>query len=155
MTDNKVYVSQDGTESVCCSRADGIGFDFLNQLEFPTLIVSTERNPVVSARAKKLRCRVLQDTHNKVESLNAHCETMNIDPTKIMFVGNDVNDIPVMRHVAYPVAVADAYPEVLNIAWHVLRTAGGQGVVREIIGSVIKFPPLLEVLGQRAAGVSC
>ena len=54
-TDNMVYVLQDGSEAVRCNRSDGIGLQKLNKLGIKTVIISTESNPVVSARAQKLK----------------------------------------------------------------------------------------------------
>jgi len=60
LTDNKVYVDQNGKESVCCSRSDGLAFDVLRKLKIPTYILSTETNIFVTQRAKKLKIPVIQ-----------------------------------------------------------------------------------------------
>jgi 3-deoxy-D-manno-octulosonate 8-phosphate phosphatase (KDO 8-P phosphatase) len=148
LTDNKVYVFQDGKEAVCCSRADGIGFDFLHKMNIPVVIISTESNPVVSARAAKLRVPVIQSQKDKYAALDKHCLENGLDVSRVMFVGNDVNDLPVMRQIKYAIAVADAFPAVKAVAWHILGTPGGNGIVREIIESVIDFPPADQILNS-------
>ena len=60
-TDNSVYISQDGIESVKCHRSDGLGISKLKSLKIPTYIISTESNIVVSVRAKKLKIPVFQN----------------------------------------------------------------------------------------------
>jgi 3-deoxy-D-manno-octulosonate 8-phosphate phosphatase (KDO 8-P phosphatase) len=142
LTDNKVYVFQDGSEAVACNRADGLAFDLLRAQGFPTVIISTERNPVVSARAEKLRIPVLQSSADKVAALREHCARNKLDPERAMFVGNDLNDLPIMAASAYALAVADAHPRVREMAWHVLETPGGAGVAREIVERIMDFPPM-------------
>ncbi len=137
LTDNRVLVSENGLEAVVCNRADGLAFDMLNTAQLPTMILSTENNPVVSVRATKLRVPVLQGIKDKRQELIDHCHEVGVDLANVMFIGNDLNDISVMRVVGYPVAVADAHPEVKNIAWKILSTNGGDGVAREIVERVL------------------
>jgi len=140
LTDNRVLVSQDGTESVYCSRGDGMGFDILRTAGIPAFIMSSETNPVVSARARKLKLPVAQAVKDKGESLLALCREQGFKPERIIFVGNDVNDLPAMRMAGFPVAVADAVPAVRQAAWRVLNTPGGAGVVRELIDTILGMP---------------
>ncbi len=139
LTDNRVWVLEDGTEAVACSRADGLAFDMLRQHGIPALIMSTETNPVVSARAKKLKVEVLQSVADKGETLAEHCEHAQIALEQVMFVGNDLNDLPAMKLVGHPVAVADAHPEVCAIARHTLNTPGGHGAAREVVEQLLKL----------------
>lgn len=138
-TDNAVYVNQDGVEQVRCCRSDGIGLSRLRAAGVPAQIVSTEANPVVVARAAKLKLPCRHAVENKGRVVIEICVEMGIHPRECMFVGNDVNDIPAFEEVGLPVAVADAYPEVDP---HVLfRTSkrGGFGAVREICDLVCDF----------------
>ena len=73
LTDNRVLVSQDGTEFVTCSRSDGLAFDILREAGVPTIIMSTETNPVVSQRASKLKVAVLQAVADKGTELTSYC----------------------------------------------------------------------------------
>jgi 3-deoxy-D-manno-octulosonate 8-phosphate phosphatase (KDO 8-P phosphatase) len=142
LTDNKVYVFQDGSEAVACNRADGLAFDLLRAQGFSTVIISTERNPVVRMRADKLRIPVLYSIADKVAALHRYCQENALNPERVMFVGNDLNDLPIMAASAYPIAVADAHPRVREKAWSVLQTPGGAGVAREIVERVVNFPPI-------------
>ena len=132
MTDNCVLVFQDGTEAVFANRADGWGIGQLRKAGFRQIILSTETNPVVSTRAKKLQIEVLQGKDDKARDLSDYCQYQGIDLAKVLYVGNDVNDLDVMRIVGYPVAPADAHPKVLAIAKHVTQARGGEGVIKEI-----------------------
>ena len=132
MTDNRVLVLQDGTEAVFSNRADGWGVGQLRQAGFRQIILSTETNPVVSARAKKLGLEVLQGSGDKSRDLTAFCQSHGISPGRVLYVGNDVNDLEAMRLVGYPVAPADAHPAVLAVAKHVTHARGGAGVIKEL-----------------------
>jgi 3-deoxy-D-manno-octulosonate 8-phosphate phosphatase (KDO 8-P phosphatase) len=69
LTDNLVYLNQHRDEWVSCSRADGLAFDVLHKLKKRVYILSTEKNPVVAARANKLKVPVLQGIGDKVQTL--------------------------------------------------------------------------------------
>lgn len=131
-TDNMVYVSQDGVESVRCWRSDGIGLTRLRSAGVNVLIVSTEVNPVVAVRAAKLGTPVLQGVDDKAAAIVEHCRRHGIDPRRTAFVGNDVNDIPAFLAVGVPIAVQDAHPEVLDHVVYRTVRPGGHGAVREV-----------------------
>ena len=131
-TDNTVLVGEDGRESVRCWRSDGLGLRRLRQVSVGCLIVSTETNPVVSVRARKLGIECLQAVEDKAAAITAYCGARGIGLKQVAYLGNDINDIAAFGIVGLPVAVADAYEEVLP---HVrCRTArpGGRGAVREL-----------------------
>ncbi|PRZ06548.1 YrbI family 3-deoxy-D-manno-octulosonate 8-phosphate phosphatase [Isoptericola sp. CG 20/1183] len=131
-TDDGVYVSQDGVEQVRVHRGDGLGVGHLRSAGVPLLILSKETNPVVTARARKLGVDVLQGIDDKATALRDWCAANRLDPDRVAYVGNDVNDLPALRVVGWPVAVADAHPDVLAAARVVTEARGGHGAVREI-----------------------
>lgn len=137
LTDNRVLVFEDGREAVFCNRSDGLAFDMLRHASIPTLILSTEKNPVVGARAQKLRVDVLQSVSNKKETLQNYCKKNKIPLHSVMFIGNDINDLEVMKTVGYPVAVSDAHPSVKNVACYISECIGGQGVARDVVENLI------------------
>ena len=162
-TDDHVQVDQHGVESVRVSRGDGLGVSMLQQTGLPFVIVSKERNPVVGARAAKLGVDVLQGIDDKVCALTGWLDRRGLDAREVAFVGNDVNDLPVMAAVGWPIAVADAHPEVLRAARLVLSRPGGDGAVRELCEMVLAGRPALDsqpdpMLSTRtvtATGPSC
>lgn len=131
-TDNSVYVSETGVESVKCSRSDGIGLSRLSDIGVLTLILSTESNPVVSQRAKKLQLDCKQDIKDKKNEILALSRELSIDLKNILFLGNDVNDLEALKVVGLPVAVADAYEEILPHVHYRTKKNGGHGAVREV-----------------------
>jgi YrbI family 3-deoxy-D-manno-octulosonate 8-phosphate phosphatase len=131
MTDNRVNVSETGLESVVCHRGDGFGLDRLRAAGVPMLVLSTEKNPVVAARCKKLKLEMSQGHDDKVAALRDLLTRRDIDPANVIFVGNDDNDLGSMEFVGFAVAVADSSPRVLAAADLVLAQKGGRGAVRE------------------------
>ena len=131
-TDNMVYVFEDGTEAVRCSRGDGIGLQKLKRLGIEAVIISTESNPVVSARARKLKIRCVQDCPDKRKTLEDIARETGISLAEVAFVGNDINDRPCLTSVGLPIVVQDAHPDVISLAAYRTQTRGGYGAVREI-----------------------
>ena len=131
-TDNTVYVFEDGREAVRCSRADGIGLSQLKQAGIATVIISTETNPVVGVRARKLGVRCIQGCADKRAALNTLLAELGLTLAQTAFVGNDVNDLPCLSAVALPVVVADAHPAVTAAARYQTQARGGRGAVREV-----------------------
>lgn len=130
-TDNSVFVSSDGVESVRCWRSDGLGLSRLRQLGVAAMIVSTEINPVVSKRAEKLRIECHQAVEDKAARIREICADRGISLDRAAFVGNDINDIPALEIIGLSVVVADAYPEAMKHADLRLSKPGGYGAVRE------------------------
>ena len=131
-TDNTVRVDQDGVESVRCWRSDGIGLSRIRSLGIKSVIISTETNPVVSVRAEKLGVECLQGVQEKAKSLNEWAQKNGIRLDDIAFIGNDINDIPALRIVGFPIGVADSYPEILKYTIYVTQKRGGYGAIREV-----------------------
>jgi 3-deoxy-D-manno-octulosonate 8-phosphate phosphatase (KDO 8-P phosphatase) len=143
MTDNRVYVTQDGLEFVACNRADGLGIGLIRSLGLDQLIISTETNPVVSARGAKLRLEVIQGVRDKRRALLDLCRSRGIDPARVLYVGNDVNDLEAMQAVGHRVCPCDAHASIRAISDPVLAAAGGAGVVRELADRLLEVykPP--------------
>jgi 3-deoxy-D-manno-octulosonate 8-phosphate phosphatase (KDO 8-P phosphatase) len=131
-TDNMVYVFQDGSEAVRCFRGDGIGLRKLERMGIETIIISTETNPVVSARSRKLGIRCVQGCEDKRAALETIIQEIGLALEQVAFVGNDINDIPCLTCVGLPIVVQDAHPDVIPHAWYQARARGGHGAVREI-----------------------
>jgi YrbI family 3-deoxy-D-manno-octulosonate 8-phosphate phosphatase len=132
MTDNRVLVDQEGVEAVFCHRGDGWGIARLKEAGVEVIVISTEPNPVVSARCRKLKIECVQDCANKLEALNEVMEQRGLTRNQVAYVGNDVNDLEAMGAVGVAIAVGDAVLEVRRIAALVTTKQGGEGAVREV-----------------------
>ncbi|MHB8131583.1 MAG: KdsC family phosphatase [Mobilitalea sp.] len=133
MTDNRVLVFKDGGEAVFVSRGDGLAVKAIKNMGIAQLIVSTESNPVVKARAKKLGIPLMQSVEDKKSVIEQYLKKNKILKEKVIFVGNDINDKEAMEFIGWPVAPVDAHSEIKSIARIILSARGGYGVVRELL----------------------
>jgi YrbI family 3-deoxy-D-manno-octulosonate 8-phosphate phosphatase len=136
LTDNRVLVDQDGKESVLCNRADGLAFELFRKINVPTFILSSEKNSVVVMRAEKLKIQVYHGIVNKERTLSKICLEKNYDLKKVMFVGNDINDLNVMMSCGYTACPSDSHKKIKNISTFKLKKEGGDGVARELIENI-------------------
>ena len=133
MTNNKVYVDQDGKETVQVNRGDGLGISEIKKLGFKQIIISTEKNLVVTTRAKKLDIYCLQGIENKKDVLMKYCKKNDFDLKNVAYVGNDINDKEAMEFVGYSFCPSDAHVCIKKLSNHILDTKGGNGVIRELL----------------------
>jgi len=136
-TDDRVLIDSDGREFVSVHRGDGLGIAALRKTGLKMLILSSEQNPVVAARARKLQLPVLHGIDRKDLALKQWCEEQGIAPERVLYVGNDVNDLPCFALVGWPVAVASAHDVVRGAARAVTTVPGGDGAVREIASWIL------------------
>jgi YrbI family 3-deoxy-D-manno-octulosonate 8-phosphate phosphatase len=135
-TDNRVWINEQGEETLAFSRSDGLGLRRLEEVGVRPLIVSMEQNPIVGARAKKLRVDCVQGVEDKLVVLRERTGELGVALKDTAYVGNDINDAECLRAVGVPVVPADAWPEVKPLARWVLSRAGGAGCVREFCDGV-------------------
>jgi len=131
-TDNSVYVLEDGTEAVRCWRSDGIGLSRLKKFDIQTMVISTETNPVVTARCKKLGIKCIQGCDDKAGVMEKTISEFGFTLKQTSYVGNDINDLECLQIAGLPIIVKDSHPDVFPFAKHVTQTPGGHGAVREI-----------------------
>ena len=148
LTNNLVHLDQDGKEWVSCSRSDGLAFDLLRKLEKPAYIISTEENPVVTARANKLKIRALQGVGDKVYALSTLAQKHGYSLDRILYVGNDLNDYHVMQSCGFSVCPSDSHEQIKEISDIVLKTCGGKGVVRELLEDVFNIDFISVLYGK-------
>jgi N-acylneuraminate cytidylyltransferase len=132
MTDNRVWVDENGREMVAAYRSDSMGINQLRKAGISSIVISTEANPVVSARCRKMNIPCEQGVEDKAVLLKNILAQRQVDPARVIYVGNDINDLPCFPLVACALAVADAQPAVLRQADIVLSRRGGYGAVREL-----------------------
>ncbi|WP_406332475.1 cytidylyltransferase domain-containing protein [Streptomyces sp. NBC_00203] len=136
-TDDRVLIDSEGREFVSVHRGDGLGIAALRKSGLTMLILSSEQNPVVAARARKLKLPVLHGIDRKDLALKQWCEEQGIAPERVLYVGNDVNDLPCFALVGWPVAVASAHDVVRGAARAVTTVPGGDGAIREIASWIL------------------
>lgn len=140
VTDNLVITDQDGKEAVVASRSDSMHIKKLREMGIEVMILSSEANPVVMARAKKMGVEAIHNVgmQDKGRVMREVLIQKNVNAENVVYVGNDLNDLPCFEVAGWAVAVADAYPEVIREADHVLTKTGGHGAIRELCEMVLK-----------------
>ncbi len=140
VTDNRVWVSEDGREMVAAWRSDSLIMSKLRAAGTQVVILSSETNPVVAARARKMKVEAIHGVglDDKAAVLKNLLAARNIDPAHVAYIGNDLNDLPCFEVVGWAVAVANAQPEVLRAADFVTSKPGGHGAVREVCDLILE-----------------
>ncbi len=140
LTDNRVWVDENGKEAVAAYRSDSLGLALLRgRARIEPLVISKETNPVVTRRCQKMNIPVIQGIDQKAEALAKVLHERGIDPKQVIYIGNDVNDLECFPIVGYAIAPADAEKEVLMSADLVLSRRGGQGAVREVCDMLMEL----------------
>lgn len=134
MTDNRVSVDENGTESIMVHRGDGYGVRMIKDtLKIPQIILSTEANPCVVRRGEKLKIPVIYNACDSKKSiLKNYCQKNNFTLSETLYVGNDLNDLDAMLLCGYHTCPSDAEPEILSVCDYTFTSKGGYGVVREL-----------------------
>lgn len=136
-TDDRVIVSEDGAESVICSRSDGFGLEKLRKAGYKLFVISKEQNPVVTKRCKKLQIECIHGIEDKPTVLQKWLDENSLAWSDILFIGNDLNDLVCIQKSAVGCAPSDARPQVLNAADVVLTRPGGHGALRELAEMIL------------------
>lgn len=154
LTDNKVWVDQDGRESVRCDRSDGLAFDLVRafkrqgKLDAEFFVLSKETNPVVLERTRKLQLSCHHCVGDKLAFMKEYLENRFASRhdrfSGLVYLGNDLNDLPLMRHAGYAVAPEDAHPLVRKISHLVIQRRSGEGFVRAFVEQLLGLDKLNE-----------
>ena len=139
ITDNRVWVDQDGHETVAAYRSDSVRVKDLREIGIEVMILSSEPNRVVEARARKMGVEAVHGValHEKGVVMREIIERKNLKPENVIFIGNDVNDLPCFEVAGWSVAVADAFPAIIQAADFVLSKTGGHGALREMCDLIL------------------
>jgi len=137
LTDNFVYVSEEGVENVRCYRSDGIGISNLVKSGIRVVIVSTESNNVVLKRAEKLKIPAFNAIKDKARIVIEYSKKLKVELKDVAFLGNDINDIDALKIVGHPFGVFDCFPEFFDIIIYKTKKRGGEGAVRELCDLIL------------------
>ncbi len=149
-TDNKLYLSEAGVESVVCNRGDGLGLAMLKQyiknkkIDIELYVLSKEKIRLAEIRMNKLRINCILSQDNKLEYIKSYLQKrFNVNPEKklsgVIYFGNDLNDLAVMECVGLSFAPDDAHELIKSVATYVSHKKGGDGFVREAIELLINL----------------
>ena len=132
LTDDRVWLNQDGEEFVATNRKDGLAVKRLKNLGIQVVITSTESNKVVLARGNKMGVEVLQGLSDKAESIEQYLELKNLTWEDVWYIGNDINDLGAIHNAKLSICPADAVKKVRKTVDVILQTNGGGGILSEI-----------------------
>ena len=139
LTDDRVWLNQEGEEFVAANRKDGLAISRLKKLGITVVITSTETNKVVTARAANLGIEALQGLSNKVEAIENYLSTHNLTWNDSWYIGNDVNDLGAIRKAKFSFCPSDAVDLVKKEASYKLTTRGGFGILAEVVSKIDKL----------------
>lgn len=138
LTDGGMYYSEHGDELKKFNTRDGMGFALLRNKRIVTGIVTSENVDLNKRRAQKLKLDVLEaGCKDKVAAVKALCEKYAISLENVAYIGDDINDLDVIKMVGYGCCPADAMPQVRDVAKYVTKAKGGEGVIREVVEAII------------------
>jgi YrbI family 3-deoxy-D-manno-octulosonate 8-phosphate phosphatase len=132
LTDDRVWLNQDGEEFVAANRKDGLAIKRLKNFGIQVVIASTETNKVVLARGNKMGVDVLQGLADKAEAIEKYLKERNLNWNDVWYIGNDVNDLGAIERATLSLSPADAVKKVRKTVDIVLKTNGGKGILSEI-----------------------
>lgn len=139
LTDDRVWLNQDGEEFVAANRKDGLAVKRLKNIGIQVVITSTETNKVVLARGNKMGVEVLQGLADKAESIDQYLKQKNLFWNDVWYIGNDVNDLGAIEKAKLSICPADAVQKVKKTVDVNLTTNGGYGVLSEIATELEKI----------------
>lgn len=138
LTDGGMYYSEHGDELKKFNTRDGMGFGLLRAKGIVTGIVTSESVDLNRRRAEKLKLDILEaGCRDKVEAVKRLAEERGIPMEQICYIGDDINDVEVLKLVGYGCAPADARPEAIEAARYVTKAKGGEGVIREVVDRIL------------------
>jgi 3-deoxy-D-manno-octulosonate 8-phosphate phosphatase (KDO 8-P phosphatase) len=153
LTDNGVYIGPFGGERVELKRfdiQDGLGLILLRTANIPVVWVSGRSSEATALRAAELRVTELLQVPGprKAAAFQEVLARHGIDWDEVAFMGDDLADLPILRRVGLPIAVANAVGEVKQIAAYITQAQGGHGAVREVVEALLQargeWPEILE-----------
>ena len=133
LTDGGMYYSKQGDVMKKFHVRDGMGINMLKRNNIPTIIVTKERNPIILKWAKNMNIKkTFSGVLEKDKILKSVCEKFNVSQSNVLYIGDDINDIPLLKKVGVSVAPFDAWKQTKKIVDYVSETKSGNGVLREI-----------------------
>lgn len=140
LTDGGMYYSEKGDELKKFNTRDGMGFKLLREKGIITGIVTSENVDLNRRRAEKLKLNeLIAGCNDKVKAVKELCDKYGIKLENVAYVGDDINDLEVIKMVGFGCAPSDAMPQVKEAAKYITRAKGGEGVIREILNMVIRI----------------
>lgn len=150
LTDGAVILHPDGSESKRFNLHDGHGIKMWKRAGLDIALLSGRASPATQRRAEQLQIEhVIEDAKRKLPAIKTLLADLNVDPAHVVYIGDDLLDLPPVRLVGFGVAVANAVTELKQNADYITERAGGEGAVREVIELVLKNSGRWDALMER------
>ena len=138
LTDGGMYYSENGDELKKFNTRDGMGFALLKQKGILTGIITSEDVELNRRRAAKLKLDILESgCKDKLSVIKSICNKRGLELNNVCYIGDDINDIEVIKAVGFGCCPSDAIQEVKDVAQYITNASGGNGVIREVVGKII------------------
>lgn len=137
LTDGTIVYGSEGVELKAFDIKDGLAIKLAGWNALPVVWLTGRCSEAVARRAAELDVHVYQGATDKAAGLHAVARDHHLTLHEIAYLADDLNDLPALRLVGWPVAVADAAPEVMAVAAYTTRARGGRGAVREVIEQIL------------------
>ena len=139
LTDGSLYYSRDNLEMKRFNIKDGMGAILLREAGIKCGIITTDKPDFVKIRAERMKLDFyFTEVWDKASKLNDICSDYGISKNEIAFIGDDVNDIGIIKEVGFSAAPADAVPKVINLVDYVCKRNGGEGAFREVVDMILE-----------------
>jgi len=139
LTDGGMYYSNKGDVMKKFHARDGMGVTLLRKIKIPTIIVTKEQTEMVKQWSKKMKIKELMDgVKNKELVLDKICKKYRVSSDEIAFIGDDINDMDLLKKVGFSACPKDAMEQVRKICDYTCQTVGGKGAFRELVELVLK-----------------
>jgi 3-deoxy-D-manno-octulosonate 8-phosphate phosphatase (KDO 8-P phosphatase) len=139
LTDGRIWILEDGEDQKAFHTRDGLGLDIWHRSGLKSGIISGRRSSAVERRARALGMSFIHlGLHNKVKAFEESLSDAGVAADQVAYIGDDLNDVPLMSRSGLAVAVGDGSDEAIAQAHYVTKTRGGSGAVREVIELILK-----------------
>ena len=139
LTDGRIWIFDNGEEQKGFHTRDGLGIDLLHRAGLKSGIISGRTSSAVERRAQTLGMTfIYQGCEDKLKAFANTMAQAGLTNAEVAYVGDDLNDIPLMLQSGLGVAVADASLEVREHAHYVTSASGGYGAIREVVELILK-----------------
>ena len=140
LTDGGMYYSSKGDVLKKFHARDGMAVSILKKNTIPTVIITKERNQIVKKWSSKMNIDKLFDgVKNKEEIVSKLCKSYGLSENNIAYIGDDVNDLEILKKTGFAATPKDGNMEVKKIVDYICKNRGGEGVLREICDLIISI----------------
>ena len=139
LTDGTITYTHEGNEIKSFHTRDGLGIRLLMESGLEVGLITARQSEAVNRRVQDLKIKhVFQKAQNKLEIFENLLRKLNLQPAEVGYMGDDWLDLPLLVRVGFAATVADAVPEVLQVAHYVTKKNGGRGAVREVCDLILE-----------------